>query len=111
MTTRIVLLSAALSIACTSVAVARTGPDDETTPGELIAQAERGATLLDQLLALRALGEIRDRESLRQWDVVGVLCRLARHKHPRVAIAAIDSLGRLHRFDPTAKTKSASFRK
>jgi len=107
MTMRALLPIAALSLTCASVASARDsgpGPEEDVTPGELIARAERRTTLVDCLLALRALGEIRDRESLREWDVVDALSRLARDGHPRVALAAIESLGALYRFDPTIKT-------
>jgi len=76
--------------------------EDEKSPGEYLRIAERGS-LKESFEAFDKLGAIRDRESLRQWKVVGGLADLAKHTNPRIAKRALGTLQTLYGFDKTIK--------
>ncbi|MHC4251607.1 MAG: HEAT repeat domain-containing protein [Planctomycetota bacterium] len=69
---------------------------------ETIKAAKRGPQLA-RIEAIDALAAVRDRESLRQWGVVGVLLELAQDRNPNIARPALRGALKLCGFDASLK--------
>lgn len=70
--------------------------------GEIIQTAKNG-TSRERRQALSRLAGLRDREAIRQWDVIAKLVEFMRDADPRFARNAVRGLGDLAQWDRTVK--------